>query len=372
MDESKSTAFLAPSLLTPRARVAPALLRASAGRIVSVEHATSAEGAERLPGTVIPGLVDLQVNGWGHRNVLEASTHAVEDIAISLLSQGVTAWLPTIVSAPALDRLEAIDAVAEAMGRQRRGVVKGSRILGVHLEGPWISRARAGAHDPGALEPPNMLSIEQSLGRRPGVVRIVTLAPELPAGLDAVRRVVASGAVASMGHTDASYEEATGAILAGARMATHLYNAMRPMHHREPGVIGAALVDPRVVAGVIADGIHLDPAIVLLAFRAKPERVALVSDVVAGESPDGLENAARLSDGTLAGSLAGLCDGIDTAVRAGVAFEDAIQAATLTPAELMRVPLGRLTPGAPADFVVLGDDLRPRATYLGGERVWSR
>jgi N-acetylglucosamine-6-phosphate deacetylase len=153
-------------------------------------------------------------------------------------------------------------------------------------------------------------------------------------------------------------------------MATHLYNAMRPMHHREPGVVGAVLTDPRVVAGLIADGIHLDPSTVLLVFRAKPERVALVSDVVAGERSGGAD-AVRLGDGTLAGGLAGLLDGVGVAVRAGVMFDDAIQAATLTPAEVLRVPVGRLSPGGPADFVVLDAELRPRATYVGGERVWS-
>jgi N-acetylglucosamine-6-phosphate deacetylase len=361
--------FLAHTLLTPRARVAPALLRTSGGQIVSLERATSRPPkAVELRGTVVPGLVDLQVNGWGERDVLEGTLDAMKSIAASLLAQGVTAWAPTIVSAPAPVRLAAIDAAAELMERQRRGTADGARALGVHLEGPWISAARAGAHDLGSLEPPNMLSIEQSLDRRPGVVRIVTLAPELPGGLDAVRHVVRAGAVASIGHTDASFDEATAAVAAGVRMATHLYNAMRPMHHREPGVVAAVLTEPRVVAGVIADGIHVDPSVVSLIFRAKPERVALVSDVVAGE---GSSDAARLADGTLAGALSGLCDGIATSVRAGVMLDYAVEAATLTPAEVLRVPLGRLTPGSPADFVVLDDDLRPRATYIGGKRVWS-
>ncbi|MGH2760264.1 MAG: N-acetylglucosamine-6-phosphate deacetylase [Actinomycetota bacterium] len=351
--------------------MAPALVRIGDGAVAAVEGLGPGSGAAtRLAGVVVPGLVDLQVNGRGARDVLEGTVAAVEDIASQLPAEGVTSWLPTIVSAPAGARLEAIDAIAEAMGRQRRGLVSGARILGAHLEGPWITRARAGAHDPAALEAPNMLSIEQSLTRRPGVVRIVTLAPEMSGGLEAVRQIVGHSAVASIGHTDASSDEALAAISAGVRMATHLFNAMRPLHHREPGVVGAVLTDPRVVAGVIADGIHLDPSTVLLAFRAKPERVALVSDVVAGERTGGAD-AVRLADGTLAGGLSGLLDGVAVAVGAGVMFEDAIQAATLTPAEVLRVPVGRISPGAPADFVVLDDALRPRATYLGGKRVWS-
>ncbi len=350
--------------------MAPALLRVADAVVTSVENVGPGPATgTKLDGLVAPGLVDLQVNGWGAHDVLEGTVAAIEDIAEQLLVEGVTSWLPTVVSAPASARLEAIDAIAEAMERQRHGA-SGARILGAHLEGPWITRARAGAHDPAALEAPNMLSIEQSLTHRPGVVRLVTLAPEMPGGLDAVRQIVTHGAVASIGHSDASLDEAVRAVNAGARMATHLFNAMRPLHHREPGVVGAVLTDQRVVAGVIADGVHLDPSTVLLVFRAKPERVALVSDVVAGERSGGAD-AVRLSDGTLAGGLTGLLDGVRVASAAGVMFEDAIQAATLTPAEVLRMPVGRISPGAPADFVVLDDALQPRATYLGGERVWS-
>ncbi|HYZ91026.1 MAG TPA: amidohydrolase family protein [Actinomycetota bacterium] len=331
------------------------------------------EGIERrvtdveLPGLVVPGLVDLQVNGWGTRDVREGTVEAVEAIATGLLSHGVTAWLPTIVSCSPAVRLAAIDAVAAARRRQLAGETIGARVLGVHLEGPWIAARRRGAHQLEYLEPPNELSIAQSLTRVPGLVRIVTIAPELDGGLDAIRQVVGAGAVASIGHTDASFLETVDAVNAGARMATHLYNAMRPMHHREPGVVGAVLTDPRVVAGLISDGVHVDPSVVSLVFRAKPERVALVSDVVAGEGSD----AARLADGTLAGAYASLSDGVAVAARAGVMLGFAVEAATLTPAETIGARLGRLTPGAFADFVVLDDDLRCVATYLGGERVWS-
>lgn len=362
--------FLCPTVVTPRERIDHAAIQVADGRVVAIErNAAPDPGAVRLDGTVVPGLIDLQVNGWGPRNVLEGTVQAVEDIALALLEQGVTAWVPTIVSCPVMTRLAAIDAIADAAVRQRRGIVHGAHILGAHLEGPWIAASRAGAHDVGVLEPPNPLSIEQSLGRQPGLVKIVTLAPELPGGLDAVRRVVRSGAVASIGHTDASFDEACEAFVAGASMATHLFNAMRPMHHRDPGVIGAVLTDPHVVAGVIADGIHLHPATVALVFRAKPERVALVSDVVAGETS--AARIATLTDGTLAGSLAGLWEGVAATVEMGVMLSDAVQAATLTPAELLHVKLGTLTPGSAADFAVLDDRLRPQATYMGGERVWS-
>lgn len=355
-------------LLTPRARIGPAALHVSEGVVVAVAEPQTGEDAVDLPGTVIPGLVDLQVNGWRGRDVAEATPDAIEDISSDLPAVGVTSWLPTIISCPRDDRLAAMDAVQEVVRRGRPA--RGARVLGVHLEGPWISRARAGAHDPRVLAAPAMPEVAQSLNRHPGLVRIVTLAPELPGGLDAVRQITSAGAVASIGHTDASYYETDAAVRAGARMATHLFNAMRPLHHREPGVVGAVLTEPRVVAGLIADGVHVDPAAVLLAFRCKPERVVLVSDAVGG---GGLRrsDAARLDDGTLAGALRGLCEGIAVAVAGGVRFDDAVQAATLTPADVVRAPVGRLVPGAPADFVVLDERRRPVQTYVAGERVWS-
>ena len=158
---------------------------------------------------------------------------------------------------------------------------------------------------------------------------------------------------------------------AGVRAATHLWNAMRPFHHRDPGVAGAVLVDQRVVAGLIADGVHVDAAGISLAFRTKgPARVALVSDLVSGGGRG--RDAARRPDGALAGAFDGLGRGLSVAVSAGVAPCDAIQSATLVPADLLGLPVGRLDTGAPADFVVLDDAFRPRATCLGGREVWKR
>ncbi len=361
--------FRCTRIVTPRNTLAPAEVRVEEGRIVSVgppERSTSAAAFE-LPGTVIPGFIDLQVNGLGRHDVLAASRDGIRGIAKTLPAHGVTAWCPTIVSSSESDRLAALECVAEVA----RSGLDGARILGVHLEGPWISKVRKGAHVEAALVAPSPDALVRSLESHPGLVRIVTLAPELPGALDAIKYIRSVGAIASMGHSDASLQEASMAIDAGATMATHLFNAMRPLHHRDPGIVGAVLGDQRVVAGVIADGIHVHPAMVAIAFRIKgPGRVALVSDVVAGEVSGG--GAARLKDGTLAGAFASLGDGVRECVAAGVEVGDALQAATLTPAELLRVPIGRLEPGAPADFVVVGEDLRVRATYVAGKRVWSR
>jgi N-acetylglucosamine-6-phosphate deacetylase len=318
-----------------------------------------------LPGTVVPGLVDIQVNGFRRWSVLRGTTDHISAIGEALLAEGVTAWCPTIVSSGENERLAALDAVAAS---ERRG----ARVLGVHLEGPWISHVRRGAHDESVLDAPSREAIARSLRQHPGLVRIVTIAPELRGGFDAVKQIVDAGAVASIGHSDASYDEAIRAIDAGARMATHLFNAMRGLHHREPGIAGAVLTDQRITAGLISDGEHVDPAMVTLAFRAKTAgRIALVSDVVPGAYADTSSGMPRTPDGALAGALASLGEGLRVAVRAGVAFEDALQASTLTPSELVGAPTGRLERGAPADFVVLDDELHPVETYVAGERLWA-
>jgi N-acetylglucosamine-6-phosphate deacetylase len=358
--------YLCPRLITPRESISPALLRVAGGRIATVGRpGRHDEAATELGGTVVPGLVDIQVNGYKGSPVLRSTPDDITAIGRLLAAEGVTAWCPTIVSSSEDDRLAALDSVAAA---ERVG----ARVLGVHLEGPWISRVRKGAHDEAVLEAPDREIVARSLRRHPGLVRIVTLAPELRGGLDAIAQIVDAGAVASIGHSDASFEEATAAIDAGARMATHLFNAMRGIHHREPGIAGAVLTDQRIVAGLICDGEHVDAAMILLAFRAKTAgRIAMVSDVVPGTYADTTSGMPRTPDGALAGALASLSEGLRVAVRAGVAFEDALQAATLTPSELLGAPTGRLEPGAPADFVVLDEALRPLETYVAGERVWG-
>lgn len=354
-------------LLTPRELISPAVIEIADGVVTAVGAASIAPpSAIPVDGVVMPGLVDLQVNGFGGDAVTGGDAEAIERISSALLAVGVTAWLPTIVTCTEERRLASLDAVHSA---RRQVSPRSARILGAHVEGPWISRHRAGAHDVELIEPPEEGRIARTLSRHEGIVRIVTLAPEIPGGIEAVRQVVASGAIASLGHTDASYEVALEAVDAGARMVTHIFNAMRPLHHREPGVIAAALVDERIVAGLIADGVHLHPASIGLVLRIKHHQVALVSDVVPGEVEAG--SAARLEDGTLAGSLSGLDEGVRVAFGTGCSLTDSVTAATRTPAALLGEPCGRLAPGAPADLVVMSSDLRPQATYIGGELAWS-
>jgi len=352
------TTFRCDVLLDPRNRFEPGLLRVASARVVSAGPDEPGAEAIRLRGTVVPGLVDLQVNGFGPHDLRDGRPETVGAVGRALLAHGVTAWLPTIVSTDEQTRLRALDAIDAA---------KMSTVLGAHLEGPWLSPLRAGAHDPGALTTPTPDELARSIGRHDGLVRIVTLAPEIDGGVDAIRTLTRAGIVASLGHTDATLDEALAGVDAGARMVTHLFNAMRPLHHRDPGVVTAALTDDRITCGLIADGEHVHPALVGFTLRSRAGHVAMVSDVVAGDGG----RTARLPDGTLAGSLVALDEGVRVAVQAGADLVTVVTAATSTPGRLLGSDVGRLEPGSRADFVVLDETLHPTATYVGGELVWA-
>jgi N-acetylglucosamine-6-phosphate deacetylase len=302
---------------------------------------------------VVPGFIDLQLNGAGGIDVTTQPDRLAE-LAADLPRHGVTAFLPTVITCLPAVRARALHAPLP----DDAGAVP----LGLHLEGPMLSPARIGAHPADLLAPPSDELIEGWAAPR---VRLVTIAPELPGALDVIAALTGRGVVVAVGHTDASADEFAAARRAGARYVTHLFNAMRPFAHRDPGPIGATLVDDDVVAGLICDGVHVDPVVVRLAWRALgPGRLNLVTDAVAG--------AMRNAAGILAGSSLSL----DQAVRNLVAFTgcavaDAIATVTSTPADLLGLAgRGRLVPGARADVTVLDTDLRVVETYVGGELAW--
>ena len=336
-----------------------------------------------LPTTVIdapivsPGFVDLQVNG-AYGVEVHDSADALALIARSLPATGVTAFLPTIISSlpDAYDRAFAVHDAARGSA--------GARILGLHLEGPFLAPERKGAHPVEAIED----ATDELFARLVGwpSLRLMTLAPERHGGIERIRQLVARGVLVSLGHSESTWEQFETGVDAGARMATHLYNAMSSFTHREPHAAGAALTDDRVTVGLISDGVHSHPASVRLAVRAKGvERVALVTDQMAaagmppgryqlgGQSVETDGRSAILKPGVLAGSIVLMHDAVRLAAEfAGISLASAIRMATEVPAALLGEPtLGRLVIGGAADVVLLGGDLAVRATWVDGRQVFD-
>ncbi len=333
-------------------------------------------------GVLVPGLVDLQVNGYYGVDLADCDPEGWALVARRLPETGTTAFLPTFITAPVTRLARALRSAEKIAG----AVTAGARVLGVHLEGPFLSPARAGAHRRDWIVPPSPGEVAELLDAGHAVLRLVTLAPEADGALAAVATLTAAGVVVSVGHSDATAAQVAAAASAGARMVTHLFNAQRGLHHREPGVVGQALTDQRLTSGLIVDLGHVSAAACAIAFAAAPGRICLVTDAAAAAGmppgryllggqamvlpPDGA--APVRPDGTLAGSALRMDRAVANAVAVGLRLAPAVAAASRIPADLIGRPdLGRLAAGAAADLAWLGDDLRAKATWVGGERVYG-
>ena len=321
-----------------------------------------------------PGFIDMQVNGIGRVDVAQAEGADWDELDELLLSQGTTSWCPTLVSAP-LDSYEVALARIAAAAARPPGARPRPRprptILGVHLEGPFISVP--GAHRPDRLRDPDL----DWLLALPDIVRVVTLAPERRDGLDAVRLLAGRGVTVSVGHSAADTETMLAAVDAGATMVTHLFNAMPPMHHRNPGPVGCALADERLTVTVIADNIHVDPLVLRAAAAACAGRLALVTDAAAFDAGHSGElrvatadDAPRLADGTLAGSRLRMDEAVRNLVAAGVPLAAGVAAATSVPARALGITdRGALATGMRGDLVALSSSGDVEAVWVGGELV---
>jgi N-acetylglucosamine-6-phosphate deacetylase len=327
-----------------------------------------------------PGFLDLQFNGGFGHDFTDDST-AIWRVAAELPRYGVTAFLPTIITSP-LDRVAAAQEVV-TMGRPRD--FAGAAPLGLHIEGPFLNPQKKGAHNPRYLRPPDAGAVAGWSPARG--VRLVTLAPELPGALVLVALLSERGVLVSAGHSAATFDQAKAAIDAGIRYGTHLFNAMPALQHRDPGLPGALLTDPRPVVGLIADGVHTHPAIVSLVWQALgARRLNLVTDAMAALGmPAGTHRlgdfdvsvdatSARLADGTLAGSILSLDQALrNLVVMAGCSPEEALPTVTSTPARAIGLgdERGRLARGLVADLVLLSPDLHVHTTIAGGEIVFT-
>lgn len=365
-------------VLTPREELSLASVLVEGGRIAWVrEGRVDAAGATLIAAdgdTFVPGFIDLQVNGFAGHDAA-AGPGSIAEMSTSLARFGVTGFLPTLISRPVAEGVAFVHdcAAAEAPG---------ARVLGAHVEGPFLNPAYRGAHDPACLTLPTLERVKPFLAAPPV---LMTLAPELPGAVDAIRRLTGAGVIVSAGHSGASSSEALVGFDAGIRFGTHLFNAMVGLHHRNPGLPGALLGDTRITVGLIADGVHVHPTMLSVAFKAAgADRIALTTDAVtAAASPPGRYAIAgrevisdgttvRMEDGTLAGSAATM----DHLVRfmaglPGVGLRAAVEMASLTPARAIGIDgeAGSIRAGARADVTVLDAAQRVRLTIVGGRIV---
>jgi N-acetylglucosamine-6-phosphate deacetylase len=328
--------------------------------------------------SLVPGFIDLQINGaFG----MDFTSHpeTIWQVGERLTHFGVTCFLPTIISSP-------LETVQKAQAVLRKGPpigYRGSRVIGLHLEGPYLNIEKLGAHNPAYLRLPEHEVYDH--WSPANFVRMVTLAPELPGAIAAIECVVKHGVVASAGHSKADLVQSQAGFEAGIRYGTHIFNAMPPFDHRRPGLAGALLTDNRLICGMIVDGNHLHPLTVKLAWQILgSQRTNLVTDAMAavgmpvgeyqlaGRTVKVDDSTARLEDGTLAGSLLSLDQALRNLVEfTGCSLEDAICAVTQVPARLLQLDasLGNLKVGAKADLVFLDSDLQVTGVWLNGHQI---
>lgn len=334
---------------------------------------------------LVPGFVDVHVHGADGAEVMDGTAEAIARIGRFHAKHGTTGWLPTTVVGPAAALQRALLAVAEVRDTPA-AAEGGAAILGVHLEGPMISAKRIGAQNPAHRIDPDVPTMTQLLDTVPDLVRKVTIAPELAGADEVIRLLLTRNAIVSMGHTDASFSQAMHAIQQGASHATHLFNAMRGLHHRDGGTVGASLLSDNVVCEIIADGHHVDFDMLKLAYRLKGrDRLMLITDAIAAAGrPDGAYKLGGLDVTVKAGicllqdgqTLAGSTLTMDAAVRnmanrVGVSLPDAVAMASAVPARELGLASrkGRIAVGYDADLVLLDESLQVKRTWISGKRL---
>jgi N-acetylglucosamine-6-phosphate deacetylase len=383
-------AFTAGCLYTPLDRVEQPLLLVEDHVIVE----TTSQTLRQIPHGVrvvdfgdailAPGFVDIHIHGGAGHDVMAADPSGLSAIEQLLFQHGVTSYFPTTVSAPLDQTWPALDRLANAIERASRNDDsrrERAQPLGIHLEGPFLSHVRRGVHPPENLLLPTLPAFDRFWQAARGHIRVMTIAPELEGAQEVIAEAARRGVCVSLGHSDADLNSARAAVAAGARHSTHTFNAMRPLDHRDPGIIAEVLTDSRLSADVIADGIHLDPAVVQLFLKAKgADGAMLITDAISATGmPEGryrlgtfeveVKNGRCLLDGKLAGSVLTM----DRAVRNVMQFahwdlQQALRLATLNPARVAGLAnRGKLEAGAEADFVVLSSSGEVRSTVVRGE-----
>jgi N-acetylglucosamine-6-phosphate deacetylase len=385
-----TTAIYASRILTPQDEILDGVILVEETRIAAIGHR---DEVHVPPGsldyvatglTVVPGFVDIHIHGAGGHDVMEGNARALDKITSTVARYGTTSMLATTVTASPEETCKSLEEIAHYIRnheKQEETPRLAAEILGIHLEGPFISKVRRGVHPTESIAKPSVELLEKFFKAADGLVRILTLAPEIPGATEMIQAAVAAGVVAAMGHTDANYDQARAAIRAGVRHAVHTFNAMRPFTHRDPGVLAAIMTDVDITAEIIADGVHVaGPAIQVLLGTKGFDTVILVSDGIAATGmPDGtyhlgtteaiVENGvARNSEGKLAGSTLTLDRALRNIVALGVPMVDAIRMATVLPARRLGLAgkKGILAVGADADLVILTPELQVAGVMTRG------
>ncbi len=388
----KHSAFVHGNILTPSGIIQDGTIyikdkRIDAmGEFGTVQIPEEAQGVNAYGYLVAPGYIDTHIHGGIGFEFMNGNPDEIAEMLRWLASTGVTSVLPTIATAPLEEQLRAIEVIQEAKDRK----LIGAEIIGIHLEGPYINSEKCGAQAKEAIRTPDLEEMKQLLVVGKGLIELVTLAPELPGGLDLIQLLVDQDVAVSIGHSAATYEQVIQAADAGLRRASHLFNGMTLFHHRHPGAVGAVLTRDDVFAEVILDGMHLHPAAVQIVLRSKGlTRMVLITNAI---SAAGLDDgnyigtggqkitiqggSARLESGVLAGSTLTLDQAVRNAVQLlGLTFEQAIRIASQTAAEGLSYHIqatkGVISPGKDADLIVLDNNLKVLLTMVGGEVVYQ-
>ncbi|UKS28466.1 N-acetylglucosamine-6-phosphate deacetylase [Paenibacillus sp. HWE-109] len=362
----------------------PATLWIRNGRIENIEIGLSSlpEGdyafIDGQGHQLIPGMIDVHIHGANGFDMMDGSETSIQEVSRACAETGCTSFLVTSVSSTIEELLAMIRSVKRVIGHE-----VGAKIAGLHLEGPYLNPKRKGMQNERFLRHPNLAEMKNIFDEAEGLIKMVTIAPELPGGMELISFLKKMGVVIAIAHSDASYEEAKQAFAAGASHVTHCFNGMRPIHHRDPGLVVAAFEEEHVSLQAIVDGIHLHPAIVRMMHRLKgPEGMVLITDalqamglgdgnyVFGGHHVTVTEGVARLADGTLASSTVTMNEALRLTVETGISLPDAVQMASTTPARILGLDTtGRISTGFDADLVLLDEQFQVQWTMIKGNIV---
>ena len=392
INKNKRIIIINGTIITPFYLISDKDIIVEEGKIIEIvnkkELSTSTlTGAEVIEGKdkyIVPGYIDLHVHGGGGLDVMDGDYEAINQIAIAHSHFGTTSFLPTTMTMSKDKIIRSLRSICEAV---KKGTA-GAKILGIHMEGPYINPEKKGAQREIDIREPSIKEFTELNKASGNLIRLVTIAPEMPGAIDFIRWLHQQGIIVSVGHSNATYQQVQEGIQAGLSHVTHIFNAMRGLHHREPGVVGAALSSPKLIVEMIADGIHLHPIVLKMLTQIKEsEKLVLITDAMrAAGMPEGVyelggqevtvtKGQARLKDGTLAGSVLTMDKAVKNLVtKVDIALPKAIQMASFNPAKSIGIDdkKGSLEPGKDADIVILNKNLETELTIVTGKIVYRR